>query len=240
VPTIADSITGTRILPRYNRCIPRLSSLNLHPSVRSKLRRRRTSQKSSRSIRSTTRYEIVRQYPSRCALTSISSNAASKNRRKLRLNRTLHRRKPQRWRPLIRPASWILTMITTSQSRRAGMTADQIVDKTSAQKVDMKAPIDHSHARASGVPTIATENRTTVKEVIIVASSSSSSSAGTILSKSHHTNISNRNLMSRVEPRTTICGDIDTYPSADRPPKARAQYFPFSQWDIIDIHELGF
>ncbi len=116
-------------------------------------------------------------------------------------------------------------MITISQSRRAGMTADQIIDKTTAQIVEMTAPIDHSHARASGVPIIATENRTTVKEVIIVASSSSSSNADTILSKFRHTSISNRSLMSRVEPRTTICGDINTYPSADRPPKARAQDF---------------
>lgn len=115
-------------------------------------------------------------------------------------------------------------MIMIIPSRVAEMTAYQIVDKTTGQILDMIAPIDHNLARASGVPRTATESHTTVKAVIIVASNSSSSSTDLTLSKFHHTSISNRNLMSRVEPRTTICGDINTCSSAYQSSKARARH----------------
>lgn len=108
-------------------------------------------------------------------------------------------------------------------SKIADMTAYQIVDKTTGQILDMTAPIDHSLARASGVQRSATGSRTTVKEGIIVASRNSNSSADSTLSKFHRTSISNRNSTSRVEPRTTICGDINTCPSTYQSSKARAR-----------------
>jgi len=114
-----------------------------------------------------------------------------------------------------------------SPSKIADMTAYQIVDKTTGQMVDMTAPIGHNLARASGALRTATESRTTVKEVIIVGSSNSNSSADIIPSKFHNTSTSNRNLMSRVEPRTTICGDINIAISVSIASGGSSRFFHF-------------
>jgi len=112
-------------------------------------------------------------------------------------------------------------MTTISPSRIADMTADQIVDKITGQIAYKRAPTGPNLAQASVVQSTATETRTTVKEVILVASSHSS--AAITLNKFHHISISSRNLMSRVGPRTTICGDINTISSVYRSPEVRAQ-----------------
>lgn len=120
-------------------------------------------------------------------------------------------------------------MIMIRLSRMLGMRIEQATDLT--------APIDLNLARASVVLRAVREIRTTVRAIIIVASSNTSSSVGTTLSKLRRISINNRSLMSRGEPRMTICGEAQTA-AYELVESRKSNIFPILQVESVESQEL--